>query len=205
MAANCAFRPAGVDVSGHREIAIAALPSMRRRSTRASVASPPNDGWAAIGRLAVNAPAPSSQNLYSSFRRVLLGRVKRRALPSAQSLLRKLDQVPGDKAHTEDGLDLTTAQRVPGRLPERCSVVGYNPDSPDNIPSEHSAALQIELCQLTFCRQAQSVRIGCVNLIAEPGEKPLRRVGMCDRAAPARQHFGARAKEFHVRNPDPGR
>ena len=139
---------------------------------------------------------PSQRNLLarwppdSSFGRVLLGRVKGRALPAAQSLLRKLDQVPGDKAHAEDRLDLTTAQRVPGRLPERCSVVGYNPDSPDNIPGEHSAALQIDLCQLAFCRQAQSVRIGCVNLIAEAGEKPLRRVGVCDRAAPARQHFG---------------
>src|SRR3984957_6352181 len=156
-------------------------------------------GVGSIRRPMVNALAASSRKLYSSFGRVLLRCVKGRALPAAQSLLRKLDQVPGDKAHAEDRLDLAAAQRVPGRLPERCSVVGYNPNSPDNIPSEHSAALQIDLCQLAFCRQAQSVRIGCVNLIAEAGEQPLRRVGICDRAAPAPQDFGAWAKESHIR------
>src|SRR3984957_15250789 len=107
--------------------------------------------------------------------------------------------MPRDEAHAKNRLDLAAAQRVPCRLPERRSVVGYNPDSPDDIPSEHSAALQIDLCQLAFCRQTQPVRIGCVNLIAEAGEKPLRRVGIRDRAAPARQHFGAWANEFYVR------
>src|SRR3984957_12576697 len=107
--------------------------------------------------------------------------------------------MPRDEAHAKNRLDLAAAQRVPCRLPERRSVVGYNPDSPDNIPSEHSAALQIDLCQLAFCRQTQPVRIGCVNLIAEAGEKPLRRVGIRDRAAPARQDLGAWAKESHIR------
>ena len=53
--------------------------------------------------------AASSQNSYSSFGRVLLGRVKRRALSAAQRLLSKPDQVPRDEAHAKNCLDLAAA------------------------------------------------------------------------------------------------
>jgi hypothetical protein len=88
--------------------------------------------------------------------------------------------MPCDKAHAKNRLDLAAAQRVPRSLPERRSVVRNNPDPPDNILGQHSAALQINLCQLAFCRQAQPVRIGRIDLIAETGKQALRRVGVSD-------------------------
>jgi hypothetical protein len=60
--------------------------------------------------------------LDSSFGR-LPRRVKRRVLLTAQSLLRKPDQMPCDEAHTKNSLDLPAAHRVPGRPPKRCSIV----------------------------------------------------------------------------------
>jgi transposase-like protein len=60
--------------------------------------------------LAPASTTSSSASIVSSAgRRVLLRRVKRRVLPAAQRLLRKLDQMPRDEAHAEDRLDLAAA------------------------------------------------------------------------------------------------
>jgi hypothetical protein len=82
--------------------------------------------------------------------------------------------MPCDKAHAKNRLDLAAAQRVPRSLPERRSVVRNNPDPPDNIQASTAPRFRLTFVQLAFCGQAQPVRIGRIDLIAETGKQALR-------------------------------
>jgi hypothetical protein len=59
----------------------------------------------------------------SNFRLKLLRSVEGCVLPAAQRLLCELDEVPSDKAHAKNRLDLAAAERMQGCAPEGRSVV----------------------------------------------------------------------------------
>src|SRR4051812_3120629 len=52
-----------------------------------------------------------------------LGGIVRRVLLAAQRLTGELDEMVGDEAHAEHGVDLAAAERVPRGAPERFAVV----------------------------------------------------------------------------------
>jgi hypothetical protein len=96
-------------------------------------------------------------------------------------------------------IDPAAAHGRGGKLPEYSAVIAAHADAPDDLCQNDRAAPQVAPIEpgAAYGRGA-AIWIGVLQVPPEAGINRLRRVGMTDRALPARQHLGVGQSEDDI-------
>src|ERR1039458_4876064 len=109
-------------------------------------------------------------------------RIERRILFAAQCLAGELDEMVGNEADAENGLDLAPSQSIMDGAPERPAIIRQDSEIEDDPECHYRPTRKIGPSELAGRGRNQTVRESGIDLMLEAAEQPLRIVRIGNRS-----------------------